>query len=490
MNSNADWRSGDTDTPFADAAAELWEGASPLPPETEWGEQVRALAERKHWTKAGLLKAGTRWTSYGNQPALAWRYPKGVKFRLVNSNEMRNVGSFDAPKVVKVGTASRTAVVVEGESDAIRLADTWDADVIVLSGAKNVSTEALSVASKYERVFVATDNDEAGHEAARKLVQALGAKAERILPPDGLKDWCDPDVLPESPEAADTQDIRTKTTFSLAELLSADLGEDKDNNWFEGSILPVRGLLSIHGQKKSLKSFVLLEVARAIATGTSFGHRHDYLPDNPGRVLIIQMEVAPFFFRERFLSMLDACTPDEREALIQNVRMVHMGDNEMPRWRVTHDDSWDQLCRWVDEAEPDVLLVDPVQRVTGSLNVSQSHEMDALLDTFDRAQKDLGLTVAFCHHNRKGSNSPDGDNQVGTQRFSGDPDSMCSIYKPDSIEDYSGTKKRNMHWTLRNGDAPEMGVTVTSQEGTGWPLVRFGVSHERDVTDDDGTPEV
>ena len=84
--------------------------------------------------------------------------------------------------------------------------------------------------------------------------------------------------------------------------------------------------------------------------------------------------------------------------------------------------------------------------------------MDVLLDFFAELQNQ-GITVIACHHNNKasGANSRDPNAMVGTQRFSGDADSICSVWhdKAAMVQDDNtdGIKQRNFTWTLRNGSA-------------------------------------
>lgn len=79
----------------------------------------------------------------------------------------------------------RAVWLVEGVFDWLTLRS-WGLPALALVGT-HVSGEALRSLARFERLYLALDNDEAGREATEKLRQALGERALPMTPP-GVKD--------------------------------------------------------------------------------------------------------------------------------------------------------------------------------------------------------------------------------------------------------------------------------------------------------------
>jgi 5S rRNA maturation endonuclease (ribonuclease M5) len=424
-----------------------------------------ALCESKALTREDFLAIGTRVGNWNGKESLVYFFPDGLKYRTLETGQratelgVRWVRGKVIPSLM-IMKDKKGCIVAEGETDAAqlhRLAPEYDV-MILPAGAKHITDTIVAQLGKYPIVYAALDNDDAGNEGARKLIERVPS-AVRMVPPEGVKDWCEYAAVngrePIEPEAFVQSEPRI--TFSLGDVLSADLGNYEDNHWYQQPILPINGLAVIHAAKKSGKSFWQLEWLRSLATGTTFAG--EYEPAKPGvcaRVLLFQFEVLPFDFQQRALVLFNDTTPEHREMLSKNFFTYHLGDGTIPRMRVS-DTLIDTVRRAADECEAQVLAFDPVQRMTGSADQAKSNEMDPLLDMFAQLQAE-GFTVIFSHHNNKagGKGSRDANAMTGTQRFSGDPDTLCSIWHaPPMIEDdnLERMKQRNVTWELRNGAA-------------------------------------
>lgn len=448
--------------------ADLWDKCDPLPDPGE-DKLLDSFLDRKGLSRADLARIGTRIVSHAGKSSLVWLFPDGFKYRhLFDGKRASEPGvTWKRHKIVRPPRDVKGVVVAEGETDGAQLAKLLPdyAIAIMPAGALNVTDEMRTELRDFEEVYLALDNDIAGNEGAAKY--GLG---RRLAPPEGYKDWCEwavgvgavaGDLDPSSVAA---QGIRT--VFSLREVLSADLGTMDSNHWFADGIVPVNGLVLIHGKKKSLKSVILLELLRAISTGTPFA---GYLPfirkDGAGRTLIVQMEIPPFDFQQRLRAFADMLAPGERELFLDNFFTAGIADGQRPRAKVQAKGFLDDIRRDAEVCNASVIAFDPIQRMTGAANVSQSHEMDVILDAFDQLQRD-GYTVVACHHNNKASGKAekDADAMTGTQRFSGDPDAVCSVWYDDRVmiddDNPQRKKQRNFSWTLRNGAAAGRSITV------------------------------
>ena len=75
--------------------------------------------------------------------------------------------------------------LVEGVFDWLTLRS-WGVPALALVGT-HVSSDSLRALARFERLYLALDNDEAGRAATEKLMQALGERALPMTPP-GVKD--------------------------------------------------------------------------------------------------------------------------------------------------------------------------------------------------------------------------------------------------------------------------------------------------------------
>jgi RecA-family ATPase len=69
--------------------------------------------------------------------------------------------------------------------------------------------------------------------------------------------------------------------------------------WVGGNLLPKRGVLLFGGLEKIGKSFIGLEVARALSTGTPLFGYPDFVVEEKARVLLVEMEVGEYGLQDR-----------------------------------------------------------------------------------------------------------------------------------------------------------------------------------------------
>ena len=467
MSSNGEWGNLAND----DEAQERWERWQLLDPLPETGDNKMfdALCESKALDREDFLAIGTRIGRWAGREALVYFFPDGLKYRALDDGARGSeVGvKWVRGKVIpSVMRQPKGCIVAEGETDGAQLHRLVpDHDVLMLpAGAKHITDTIIAQLKKYPTVYAALDNDEAGNDGAAKLMEQL-PNVRRMAPPQEIKDWCeyasahgrdpiDPEAFAQSP---------SRVVFSLGEVLGASLGEYEDNHWYKEPILPIGGLAVIHAAKKSGKSFWQLEWLRSLATSTPFAGAYEPAKDNPAKVLLFQFEVLPFDFQQRALVLWQDTDPEHRALLEANFFTYHLGDGTIPRMRVG-DGLIDTVRRAADECAAQILAFDPVQRMTGAADQAKSNEMDPLLDMFAQLQSE-GYTVIFSHHNNKagGKGSRDANAMTGTQRFSGDPDTLCSIWHGPGMyadDNPDRAKQRNVTWELRNGAARGRSFTL------------------------------
>jgi len=481
--SNGDW-GGERD----DSKAALWD-TLPLLPEAGEDKLVDAFLAEKHLTREDMARIGTRLSSHAGRACLTWLFPDGFKWRaLLDGTRYSEEGvTWKHFKRIKSPQGYvDTAFVAEGESDGATIAKLFPGiDVFITpNGAKNVTPEMVQALGSYKTVYVGHDADEAGEAGAKELL-GQAAHAVRVLPPQGLNDWNQAWSVGAIQEGFDLSSVVQKvprTMFSLLELTEANLGSYADNHYFDKPILPLTGTMVVHAQKKSGKSFVALELMRALATGTPFAGYIEYVREAPARVGMYQMEIPPFDFRSRIISYVQSMGVTEARLFLENGVVAGMANNQFPRVKVTTQGFQAKVLREVEEQELDVVIFDPVQRMLASANANQMHEIDVLMELFE-SLTDMGCAVIYCAHNNKSDrDAKSGHAIAGSQRFSGDPDAICSLYfdKATMMDDDNPAqiKERNLHWELRSGSALGRGIRIKPTPGNEQiPHVEFTEPH-------------
>lgn len=478
--SNGEW--GDQPNDAARERRDLWASFQPLHLVSH--PLLAAFLDERGLEAADLSRVGARWDSEAQ--ALCYFFSEGLKWRPIDgrSRWTEEGVTFSRAKIVtnKVGTTPPGIIVAEGETDAAALsrhAPAWDI-AILPAGSKGLPTGIAESLVDYEVVLLGNDADEAGDLGAKALQEKL-PRSRRLRCPLAGGDWCEYLATFEGTfDPMDYAGTPQRTWFTLGEYIEADLGEAPERNWYEHGILPVRGQLVYHAAMKSLKSVLMTEMGRSLATATPFAGKYEYVnvmhPDG-AKVLMINLEVPPGEYQSRMLAVLGQTAPEDREKLLENMRFYHLADNVLPRLRVDKD--FLPLVGGVAaDAGADVIMFDPLQRMTGGSNSDKSYEMDPILDAFAELQS-AGFTIVYAHHNTKaGRNTPDPYSMTGTQRFGADADSICSLFTPKNStfdNEELGQKERNFSWTLRNGYARGGSIRVCEDpNASGLMYVEYG----------------
>ena len=446
--------------------------------------QIDSFLAEKGLTHADLVRVGAR-SLKDSVDVIAYHFPDGVKYRNLSSGERWSDAGVEwrSAKIVKgtSATANSRIIIAEGETDGATILSRFpEIDVAILpAGAKHVPPNLAKQVSGYEHVWCALDNDQAGHEGT-KLVTAAVPQSLVLRVPDPYKDINEWGLNVPEGEWSITEFVEApaKQVFSIRELVDADLGTFEDNHYFSDGVLPMRGQCVIHGGFKSLKSFMLIDLLRALATGTTFAGNYSFLRDEPVKSLMFQFEVPPFDFQQRIIGTLDAMGPGERQLFMDNVHVHQIANNEWSRLKADGNLP-EVVAHLAAEVGAEVVVFDPVQRMTGKADINSAAEMDLVLGAFEHLQHE-GYTVVFAHHNNKGGKdqSSSAYSMSGTQRFGADVDSICSMFRtrgciPD--DNPQQIKQRNFSWTLRNGAARAGSIEVGPRsDNTDLVRVRFG----------------
>ena len=195
----------------------------------------------------------------------------------------------------------------------------------------------------------------------------------------------------------------------------------KSEELIEG-ILRVKNKMCIVGPSKAGKSFLLLELAIAVAEGLPWmGFKCKM-----GKVLYVNLELEAASCTHRIIDVYGAL----------GVRPDHL--SSIVRWNLrgrtmTLDKLAPKLIRRAKDERFDMVIIDPIYKVlTGDEN--SASEMAAFTNLFDRISRDCGCAVVFCHHHSKGAQGDKRsmDRASGSGVFARDPDALIDLLQVES----------------------------------------------------------
>lgn len=187
-------------------------------------------------------------------------------------------------------------------------------------------------------------------------------------------------------------------------------------------VLRANHKLCIVGPSKAGKSFLLIELAIAVAEGSLWLGRQC----RQGRVLYINLELDRNSCTRRFVDVYSALGMPPRHASF--IDRWNLRGRTMPLDKLTP-----KLIRRAAKRGYELVIIDPIYKVlTGDEN--SASEMAAFCNLFDRISKDCGCAVVYCHHHSKGAQGDKRsmDRASGSGVFARDPDAMIDLLPLDA----------------------------------------------------------
>lgn len=219
---------------------------------------------------------------------------------------------------------------------------------------------------------------------------------------------------------------------------------DKWGTLMEGdNILPqeiINGLLHrgaklmFGGGSKSFKTWVLMDLALSVATGTPFwGWATTKAP-----VLYVNYELARPFFRERMESI---CKAKGIEGAANFYSWHLRGHASDLREQIPH------FLNQMAGVQFALIVLDPIYKCLGERDENANGEVAALLNEVEALTVQTGAAVAFGHHFSKGNQSEKAaiDRVSGAGAWARDPDALVTLTPHAEGEGYFSAD-----FTLRN----------------------------------------
>lgn len=199
--------------------------------------------------------------------------------------------------------------------------------------------------------------------------------------------------------------------------------------------------LLLSGPSKAGKSFALLELALAIASGGSwFGWRC-----HRGRVLYVNFELS----RESCLNRLQAL--EEQYGLPEeDLRSVEIWN--LRGKVISLKDLVPKLLRRLRGKAMDAVILDPIYKVLGGDENAADH-VTRFCNLLDRLCGELGTAVIYCHHHSKGAQGAKqaADRASGSGVFARDADALLDMIQlrvPPSMQSFCQVPDTATAWRV------------------------------------------
>ena len=183
--------------------------------------------------------------------------------------------------------------------------------------------------------------------------------------------------------------------MSLLPVCPAHALEEKppERRWLIESLWSAEAVGIVGGEPKCCKSFLALDMAVSVASGTACLRR--FPVPSPGRVLLYAAEDALHVVRRRLEGICRAAGVD-LEGLDLQVITASSLRLDLPADR-------DSLCKTVAHLQPRLLVLDPFVRLHRSIDENNSGEVAPLLAYLRELQRLHRLAVVLVHHAKKGA---------------------------------------------------------------------------------------
>lgn len=185
----------------------------------------------------------------------------------------------------------------------------------------------------------------------------------------------------------------------------------------------------ISGPSKAGKSFLLMELAISLASGSEWlGFKC-----RKSKILYLNLEIDQASADQRFFNIYDRMGASSES--MSNIMLWHLRGMAAPL-----DELAPKIIENAKRSEVDVIIIDPIYKIiTGDEN--NASEMGRFCNQFDRIADESGCSVIYCHHHSKGAQGAKKaiDRASGSGVFARDPDAIIDLTELEVIIQEQGT---------------------------------------------------
>jgi hypothetical protein len=281
-----------------------------------------------------------------------------------------------------------------------------------------------------QKVYIWPQNDDAGAKWAKQVAEMATGDVFKVKVPDDINDTND--WLKRDGKSA------LKSGLALARRMPKVKAEETADEVPAGLIIkrysdlqttpmvvPQQvidgvlyrgGKMIVGGTSKGRKTWSLMDLAAAVATGSEFWGRQC----NLGDVLYINFELQEFNFRQRMEAILKARNcKDASRVHVLNLR-GQAADMTVLR---------PILAQAIESRDFSLLIFDPIYKLIGSRSENDAGDMADLMNEFEALAVDSGSGMVFAHHFAKGAQGGKFaiDRMSGSGVLSRDPDAILIL---------------------------------------------------------------
>lgn len=193
----------------------------------------------------------------------------------------------------------------------------------------------------------------------------------------------------------------------------------------------------ISGSSKAGKSFLLMELAVALAEGTKWlGFQC-----KKSRVIYLNLEIDPASCINRFSEIYKAL--NIKPKFPDDIYVWNLRGHAVPLDKLVP-----KLLRRVSNQHFDAVIIDPIYKViTGDEN--NASEMGQFCNQFDKICQVSGCATIYCHHHSKGAQGYKKamDRASGSGVFARDPDAQLDMIQLETSEEFLNVNADNLNST-------------------------------------------
>jgi putative DNA primase/helicase len=398
-----------------------------------FAEDAIACLERKH---GSLASSWDYFDSTGKRVGviLRWNKPDGKVIRPLSLVDGRwHIAAMKQPgplyRLPEIA-AFRQIYIVEGEK-AADAAARIGLLATTSSGGGNAASKTDWSPLAGKEIVILPDNDSPGRKYAEEVCRELSRlspppsiKVVRLpgLPPGGdifefiaSQDTTCATVIRQRISAiVESQEFRPATPLqSGPDLIRMDSIESRPVRWLWRGRLPFGSISLLVGVPGAGKSYLTVDLAARISTGTSFP---DGSTQIPGSVIMISAEDHP---KEVLRPRLDAHAADPSKIhLLRGQKIIDAGQQKSIDFSLRDVDVLKEAIQRVGDCR--LLIIDPVGSFLGSrIDAHRDNEVRSVLAPVARLAEEHGVAVLIVMHRRKGNCGSADEAALGSRAFTG-----------------------------------------------------------------------
>ena len=191
----------------------------------------------------------------------------------------------------------------------------------------------------------------------------------------------------------------------------------------------------VAGEPKTYKSTITTDIAVSVASGAKLWDKYEV--DDPGPVLIIQNENAPWIVKSRLESII------ESKGLVGNVvrngRILTITwPPVLPIYHINNSgfsldssEDCDMLMSYIEKIRPKLLILDPLYLMFNG-DINSAKELSPVLQFLLSVRDTYGCSIMVIHHwNKNGSSSRGGQRMLGSATLHGWTDSSLFLSRDE-----------------------------------------------------------